>query len=178
MANVSQLTEQIALKQTQKANLLAQAQQLDQSAAAWKADADNDKIRIAHKKADEAERTRKYAEADSRRKQAAEKRQEAMRIDNDIAALNAQIVALGEAEKELAKQGKTSTAVETVALGQAQATVRDAEINAQATASAIQAETDKKKIILYVGIGVFVVAVIIIAAVVVPKLKKKKNAKK
>lgn len=178
MASVAYLTEQIALKQSQKETLLAAALQLDQTAAAWRADGDNDKIRATHRKADEAERSRKYNVSDSYKSQANAKRAEAARIDQDIAALNSQIISLGEAEKELARQGKTSSALETIAMGQAQAAVTTAQITSEAQARSIDAETDKNKVYMYIGIAVLGVTLIGLAIYVAKKIKKKKSKNK
>lgn len=178
MASVAQLTEQIALKQSQKATLLNEALQLEQTAAAWRADGDNDKIRATKRKEDEAERSRKYNVSDSYKSQANAKRAEAARIDQDIAALNAQIVALGEAEKELARQGTSSSALETIAMGQAQAAVTTAQITGEAQARSIDSETDRKKMYMYIGIAVLGVTLIGLAIYVVKKIKKKKSKNK
>lgn len=178
MASVAQLTEQIALKQSQKAALLQEAQQLEASAAALRADGDNDKIRAAHRKADEAERSRKYNLSDSYKATAAAKRNEAARIDQDIAALNSQIVALGQAEQELARQGTSSSALETIAMGQAQAAVTTAQITSEAQARSIDAETDRNKVYMYIGIAVLGVTLIGLAIYVAKKIKKKKSKNK
>lgn len=181
MASVAQLTEQIALKQSQKATLLNEAMQLESSASSWRASANGDTCNQALKKKRDdcnAERNRKFDVATSYQNQANAKRAEAARIDQDIAALNAQIVALGEAEKELARQGTSSSALETIAMGQAQAAVTTAQITSEAQARSIDAETDKNKVYMYIGIAVLGVTLIGLAIYVVKKIKKKKSKNK
>ncbi len=182
MATTAELTETLAKKQAERTRINDQIVALQQSAAAWDADAADDKIRSGKKdkQADLADQERKRQTAINYRSQASALKDQITQIDADMKAIRATLQAKDEQGKILAEKGISQTAKEIEANATADAIKTSSTITAQAQAKALEtqsaADAQAQKTKQYVVYGILIVLFIAFVLFLLNRIKKLKKS--